>query len=221
LPVLVPHVSIMPAAQAQLWPSLADVPEDFVLYGGTALALRLGHRASADFDFFSPEPFVPTDLLVDLAWLGRVTVNEAAPSSLVVTTEDGVNLAFFGAMALQSVAEPSIVEANGIVVASLFDLAGTKAKALLDRAEWRDYADIAALLRAGITLPEIIGYAVTIFEPIIAFPAAVFLRSLAWFEDGTVRDLPGDIQRELEAAVASVVPEDIPVVAPFSSSILP
>ena len=42
-----PHVS--PRA---LWPDLAEVPHSFVLYGGTALALRLGHRISEDFDFF-------------------------------------------------------------------------------------------------------------------------------------------------------------------------
>ncbi|WP_373321508.1 nucleotidyl transferase AbiEii/AbiGii toxin family protein [Rivihabitans pingtungensis] len=28
----------------------------FVLYGGTAIALRLGHRESVDFDFFSDRP---------------------------------------------------------------------------------------------------------------------------------------------------------------------
>jgi hypothetical protein len=28
----------------------------FVLYGGAAIALRLGHRQSVDFDFFSSRP---------------------------------------------------------------------------------------------------------------------------------------------------------------------
>ena len=32
---------------------LALVASDFYLAGGTALALRLGHRVSVDFDFFS------------------------------------------------------------------------------------------------------------------------------------------------------------------------
>jgi hypothetical protein len=38
------------------------IPAWFVLYGGTALALRLGHRASEDFDFFSKQGFRPDDL---------------------------------------------------------------------------------------------------------------------------------------------------------------
>ena len=36
---------------------LAPAPDlSFVLYGGTAVALRLGHRVSIDFDFFKAEP---------------------------------------------------------------------------------------------------------------------------------------------------------------------
>jgi hypothetical protein len=200
---------------------LGDIAEHFVLYGGTGLALRLGHRASVDFDFFSATSFVPTDLLRDLAWLGRVTVNEASPNNLVITTASEVNLSFLGGMGLRSVAEPSIVEENGIVIASIFDLAGTKAKTILDRSEWKDYVDIATLLRSDLTLPEIIGHAVTIFEPVFEFPVAVFLRALVWFGDGTARDLSDDMKHELERAVANAEQEDIPAVIPYSRSILP
>ncbi len=221
LPVLDPHVSVLPAAQAKVWRLMADIPEPFVLYGGTALALRTGHRQSADFDFFSAETFRPTGLLEELTWLGRVTIDEASPDNLRVTTADGVHLSFYGGVTLQSVAEPAIVQENGVVVASMFDLAGTKAKAILDRSEWKDYFDIATLLRAGLTLPEIIGYATTIFEPMFDFPAAVFLRSLAWFDDGTVPDLSAIMRRELTNAVALAAQAVIPVVHPYSTSILP
>ncbi|MGM0425440.1 MAG: nucleotidyl transferase AbiEii/AbiGii toxin family protein [Thermodesulfobacteriota bacterium] len=33
------------------------MPSEFVLYGGTAIALHLGHRSSVDFDFFSSVNF--------------------------------------------------------------------------------------------------------------------------------------------------------------------
>ena len=36
-------------AQLELWSSLNQIPDDFILYGGTAIALRLGHRKSIDF----------------------------------------------------------------------------------------------------------------------------------------------------------------------------
>ena len=52
-----PHLDILPPAQRELWPLLgASSTLDFVLYGGTAIALRLGHRPSVDFDFFSESP---------------------------------------------------------------------------------------------------------------------------------------------------------------------
>jgi len=221
LPTLDPQVGILPRAQAALWPLLGDIPEPFVLYGGTGLALRLGHRTSADFDFFSAASFVPTDLLDELGWLGRVTINDAAPNNLVITTASDVNLSFFGEMRLASVAEPAMVEENGVVIASIFDLAGTKARTILDRSEWKDYVDIATLLRNGHTIPEIAGYALTVFEPMFEFPVAVFLRSLAWFGDGTASDLPDDMKLELERAAADAAHEDIPAVIAYSRSILP
>jgi hypothetical protein len=43
---------------------LDAVPSNFVLYGGTALALQLGRRVSEDFDFFSLERFRPRPLAI-------------------------------------------------------------------------------------------------------------------------------------------------------------
>jgi hypothetical protein len=57
-----PSLAVLPQAQRVLWPSLSQVPTGFVLYGGTALALRLGHRQSVDFDFFTSRPFSPVAL---------------------------------------------------------------------------------------------------------------------------------------------------------------
>lgn len=48
-----PKFNILPASHRTLWNELKSTPKHFVLYGGTALALRLGHRISEDFDFFS------------------------------------------------------------------------------------------------------------------------------------------------------------------------
>ena len=48
-----PNLEILPKSQQQLWQQLKPVSElGFVLYGGTAIALQLGHRQSIDFDFF-------------------------------------------------------------------------------------------------------------------------------------------------------------------------
>ena len=51
-----PRLDILPDQQRDLWPKLAAVPPRFILYGGTAIALRLGHRISVDFDFYASLP---------------------------------------------------------------------------------------------------------------------------------------------------------------------
>jgi hypothetical protein len=52
-----PRAEILPKAQQEIWPLLHPAPRlSFVLYGGTAVALHLGHRISVDFDFFRTEP---------------------------------------------------------------------------------------------------------------------------------------------------------------------
>ncbi len=49
-------LSMLPAPQSALWPELKVLSGRFVLYGGTGLALRLGHRQSEGFDFFTDAP---------------------------------------------------------------------------------------------------------------------------------------------------------------------
>jgi uracil-DNA glycosylase len=65
-----PRADVLPLPQRRLWPELAVVQnEAFVLYGGTAVALFLGHRESVDFDFFSHGHFLPEDLLGKFSFL--------------------------------------------------------------------------------------------------------------------------------------------------------
>ena len=45
-----PRLDILAEPQRELWPELDAVPPEFVMYGGTALALHLGHRMSDDFE---------------------------------------------------------------------------------------------------------------------------------------------------------------------------
>ena len=51
------RTDILPQAQQEIWSRLSSVQDlSFVLYGGTAVALHLGHRISVDFDFFNSAP---------------------------------------------------------------------------------------------------------------------------------------------------------------------
>jgi len=62
-------------AQRQLWHQLDQVPAEFTLYGGTAIALHLGHRQSVDFDFFGNRPFDPAKLQAAIPFLAGARVS--------------------------------------------------------------------------------------------------------------------------------------------------
>src|SRR5260370_18779592 len=81
-----PNLKILPQGQRELWPLLTGVPARFTLYGGTALAIQLGHRESVDFDFFSSQAFDPNQLYSALAFLhpGRLVQSSENTLSCIV-----------------------------------------------------------------------------------------------------------------------------------------
>jgi hypothetical protein len=127
--VFQPHFEILPPAQKKLWPELVEVPKHFVLYGGTALALRLGHRSSEDFDFFTSESIGPAELLNNLPVLKGARILQNVSQTLTVALNRGgeIKLSFFGSLLLGRVGEPETTPDGVLSVASLLDLAATKA----------------------------------------------------------------------------------------------
>ena len=75
-----PRLDILPVPPQRLWPELAATPAVFTLYGETAIALRLGHRFSVDFDFFSTVPFAPAELHEALPYLEGGTFRNPPPT---------------------------------------------------------------------------------------------------------------------------------------------
>jgi len=209
--VFSPRLDILPPAQRRLWPELSQTPEDFTLYGGTAIALRLGHRHSLDFDFFASQPFAPNDLIRKIPYLRGATVRQAAPDTLTVTVErDGpAQISFFGGLDLGQVALADRAAGPGIKVASLIDLAGIKVAVVTQRAELKDYVDVHTLLtKANIPLANMLASATIIygseFSPLLA------LKALAYHEDRALSDLSSDMRRDLIAAVRATDPLRLP-----------
>jgi hypothetical protein len=209
----IPNVAMLPRAQHVLWPSLHEIPHGFVLYGGTALALRLGHRTSFDFDFFSSRPVVPDALLSSVPFLKDGTVAQRSESVLTVWVnstpgERPVKVSFFGDVGLPVLERPDRPDSNGIVVASLRDLAGTKAKVINQRVELKDYEDIAALLDAGMTLSEIVASAIAIFPGQVDYATTV--SAITYFEDGEAKLFPGSLKKKLRSAAMGASPVRAP-----------
>jgi hypothetical protein len=90
-----PRTDILPLAQQQLWPELRPVKTlGYVLYGGTAVALRLGHRQSVDFDFFTSRPVDRGELRQHLPFLREAEVTQDNGNTFEVITASGVKVSF-------------------------------------------------------------------------------------------------------------------------------
>jgi hypothetical protein len=203
---------VLPSAQRRLWPDLADTPPEFTLYGGTAIALRLGHRPSIDFDWFATKSFVPNELLERVPYLKGAAVRQSSPNTLTVTVnrQEPVQLSFFGGLDLGQVAEADIAAGPEIKVGSLIDLAGFKAAVVMRRAELRDYIDVHALMtKANIPLAEMLAAALIIYGD--QFSPLLSLKALAYHDDAALRELPANVRRDLTAAVAATDPRRLPV----------
>lgn len=80
--ILKAHYDILPQAQYNVLSELRKMPSEFVLYGGTAIALHLGHRSSVDFDLFSSVNFQFDKLKASLSFLGIQEILQAETNTL-------------------------------------------------------------------------------------------------------------------------------------------
>lgn len=207
-----PRLDILPPPQRRLWAELDVTPGHFTLYGGTALALRLGHRRSLDFDFFSRTAFDPAVLFGAVPYLAGAEQIQVASHTLTCRLERGgpVLVSFFGNLSLGQVAPREPAEGSKVHVASLLDIAGTKAALVQQRAQARDYIDIDALIRHGIDLPRVLAAGITVYGR--SFNPLITLKALSFFDD--VPNVPNEARERLRAAVAAVDPAGLPVLTP-------
>lgn len=215
------RMEVLPAAQQNLWAALCEsVPLGFTLYGGTAIALRLGHRTSVDFDFFSPTPLDRKMLNAAFPFLAESTVVQDQPNALTVlvpvvnladpasSERQHVKLSFFGTIGFGRVSEPDLTEDRVLQIASLDDLMATKLKVILQRAEAKDYRDIAAMVNANVNLAKGLSAAREMFGP--NFQPSESLKAMVYFEDGDLHTLTQVEKTTLVKAVSLV--RDLPVV---------
>lgn len=214
--VFKPRLDILPPAQLQLWPELRSAHElGFVLYGGTAIALRLGHRPSVDFDFFHEKPLDSESINAAFPFMARSTILQDERNALSVllpygdATHSHVKVSFFGSIAFGRVGEPDLTEDGVLQVASLADLMATKAKVVLQRAEAKDYRDIATMIEAGVSLPAGLAAARALFG--LAFQPSESLKALVYFADGDLQTLTLHEKNTLVHAVSAV--RELPVVS--------
>jgi len=210
-----PRMDILPVAQQRLWPELAGAQKlGFVLYGGTAIALRLGHRPSVDFDFFADKPLDRQAIESAFPFLAASTVLQDRENTFEVLVPYGesraqhVKVSFFGMINVGRVGEPQKTDDGVLQVASSDDLMAMKVKVLLQRVEAKDYRDIAALVKAGISLPKGLASARAMWGE--RFQPSESLKALVYFEGGDLHTLTREEKEILINAASSV--RDLPSV---------
>ena len=210
-PAFAPRLDILPPPQRRLWDELSAVPVAFTLYGGTAIALQLGHRVSVDFDFFSFRALDPGALTLAIPFLADANVTQREPNTFSCTLDRGgpVKLSFFGVPKLRNVLPALAAPGNGLRVAALLDLAAAKVRVVQTRAEAKDYFDVDAILRLSeITLPMALAAARSIYGP--QLNPQVSLKALAYFDEGDLMTLPRALKDRLARAVGAVDLDALP-----------
>ena len=141
---------------------------DFHLVGGTALALRFGHRLSIDLDYFSTQPFEPEvvqALIQDWDQFQFVSKN---PIGLFVYLRkikvDFVKHPFTLLSPIETV--------DGIRMFSLDDIGAMKIAAISGRAEKKDFFDLFYLCHHHKPLRELLMLFVQKYKATSLFIAA-------------------------------------------------
>jgi hypothetical protein len=165
----------------------------FYLAGGTALALRMGHRRSVDLDFFSETDEVHARTRQELihSFSARhAQVIENVDGNLLLLA-DGLHVGFFsyGYPLLEPV---QIVENIGL--ASLLDIGLMKLDAIIGRGSRKDFYDLYIISRQ-IPLPELLSAGERKYPQVRDFPLMA-LEGLLQF-DNADRDLQPEMLADL------------------------
>lgn len=160
----------------------SDFFSDFVLVGGTALALQIGHRNSIYLDFFGKKEIDEEIYIENLEKFGNVKILKASKNILITSINsiktDFVNYTY-----------PWISEkkyAGKICLASKEDIAAMKLNAISGRGSKKDFIDLYFLLKE-FSLIEMIDFYRKKYTQHSEFG---MLKSITYFEDADQENEP-------------------------------
>lgn len=165
------------------------ITKDAYLAGGSALALRFGHRYSIDFDFFSQTSFDPRAMSAALTSIGHFKEEFAKGISLIGTFND-IKMSYF------QYPYPLLDKTDdflGARVAHHKDIAAMKIVAIGDRSTRKDYIDIYELIQQGYTLDEMLLWYDKKYHKLDTNMFSI-VRSLTYFDDADEEAMPDMIK---------------------------
>ena len=146
------HEKVLPQHSLELLTELeqnnSPLFSNWTLAGGTGLALRLGHRVSADLDFFRTDGLDVRGLHEALGTYGAYETLQEAEHTLTVLIRN-TKLSFF------RVRHPFLFEPEPcrfFSIAAVDDIALMKLAAISGRGSRKDFADLYMILQSAATL---------------------------------------------------------------------
>ena len=135
--------------------------KEFVLYGGTAVALRYGHRESIDFDFFTTASIDVRVASRELPFI-KNNPHELSQSTNnqinydIIIGGESVHVTFLSNKSILpgAVNSPDTVLGAGIKIASPLDRMACKILALHERTEQKYFVDIGELIKNNVNLQK-------------------------------------------------------------------
>lgn len=159
-----------------------DFFKNFILVGGTSLALQIGHRNSIDIDLFGNQTIIPEIFIDKLNEFGKVEISQNSKNILISEINDiKVDFVNYKYQLLQD-----FIEIDGVRLASKQDISAMKLNAVLGRGSKKDFIDLFYLLQ-DFTLIEMIGFYNKKYTD-----GSVFLlyKSLAYFTEADQQPQP-------------------------------
>lgn len=173
------HLEILDSKRQELLAKLSTKFTDFVLGGGTALALQITHRQSFDLDFFH-EKEISRNLLLEIKKtisIDKVVRDNADELTLYINEIKVTFLSYPFPKIFQNEEKD-----NGLKYFLVKNIATQKAYTIGRRGFWRDYFDLYSILKTGSSsIKEIISGASEVYGGV--FNPKIFLEQLVYFDD--------------------------------------
>ena len=156
--------------------------QDFILVGGTSLALQIGHRISIDLDLFAYSDKDVAPILDDINQFGRIRVVNQTRRILNLFIED-IKVDFVSYR--YDFLNPPLLE-DGLRLASIQDIAAMKLSAITGRGSRKDFIDLYFILNQ-FSLSKIFEFYNSKYPDGVDF---LVFKSLTYFEDAELEPMP-------------------------------
>lgn len=157
---LAPHTSKIFEAVSCL-----ECIKPYLLVGGTALSLQIGTRRSEDLDFMkwrtskTEKPEVSWfQIEKELADIGQIQHRDILDIDHVEFLIEDVKFSFYASPKYSPVNAP-VNCMNNLFLADIKSIGAMKMEVMLRRSNFRDYYDIYSILKAGVSMQEMISLA--------------------------------------------------------------